>query len=140
MTGHLGSGPPGWSLGATYYVELDLAPDPACVRLARSFVDRACVSAGIDGDARDTAVLLTSEVVTNAFVHGCSVARLSAVPGADRMRVEVGDDNLRLPRMAEQCAEALNGRGLAIVDILAADWGARQDEHGKSVWFEVAVR
>jgi anti-sigma regulatory factor (Ser/Thr protein kinase) len=117
---------------------LDLEQDPAAVRRARTFVNDQCHAAGINHDTSDTAVLLTSEIVTNAFLHGRSAARVTLVTTCDRLRVEVGDDNSRLPRRADPDREALNGRGLAIVEMLAADWGAAQQSQGKIVWFELS--
>jgi anti-sigma regulatory factor (Ser/Thr protein kinase) len=117
---------------------LDLEYHPAAVRRARRFVHDQCHAAGINADTSDTAVLLTSEIVTNAFLHGRSAARVTLTAGAERLRVEVGDDNSRLPQRVEPDREALNGRGLAIVDMLAADWGAAQRREGKVVWFELA--
>ena len=96
-----------------------------------------CRAKGIGGDTLDTAVLLTSEIVTNACIHGRSVARLEVTTSAEGLLVEVGDDNSRLPELIEQDPEALNGRGLAIVSTLAADWGAHEDDWGKVVWFEI---
>jgi len=100
-------------------------------------VQDECEAAGVNGDTSDTAVLLTSEIVTNAFLHGRSGARVTLSATGGRLRVEVGDDSTALPQQVEADREALNGRGLAIVDMLAADWGAAELEGGKVVWFEL---
>lgn len=121
-------------------VRLDLEQHPAAVRRARRFVHDECRAAGFNGDTSDTAVLLTSEIVTNAFLHGRSGARVTLTATDERLRVEVDDDNTFLPQRVEADREALNGRGLAIVDMLAADWGAAQRAAGKVVWFELARR
>ena len=118
-------------------VRLDLEQHPAAVGRARRFVHDQCHAAGVNDDTSDTAVLLTSEIVTNAFLHGRSGARVTLVTTDDRLRVEVVDDNCRLPQRAEPDREALNGRGLAIVDTLAADWGSTKRGEGKVVWFEL---
>ena len=117
--------------------ELFLEPNLANVSAARRFVRTRCHALGMDVDACDTAVLLTSETVTNAFTHGRSEARirLSAVPGA--LLVEVADDNSRHPKRQEDDPDALDGRGLAIVDLMSRRWGVRDDPYGKTVWFEV---
>jgi anti-sigma regulatory factor (Ser/Thr protein kinase) len=120
-------------------VKVVLAAEPYAVRRAREVVARCSLAAGLDGDVADTAVLLTSEVVTNAIMHGRSVARLSVTTGPSGVVVEVGDDESRRPHVAEQDDEALNGRGLAIVDALARRWGVRPDGEGKVVWFEVGT-
>ena len=118
---------------------LVLAPDPASVRRARALVRQVCQEAGLSVDAVDAAVLLTSETVTNAFTHGRSEARLCAraVARGRRVRVEVSDDDSRHPQRAPRDEDSLSGRGLALVDALAASWGVRDDRYGKTVWFEV---
>ncbi len=116
---------------------LVLAPDPASVRRARALVRQVCVQAGLAEDDVDAAVLLTSETVTNAFTHGRSEARLCAVARGARVRVEVADDDSRHPQRAERDEDSLSGRGLALVEALAAAWGVRDDRYGKTVWFEV---
>jgi len=116
---------------------LVLAPDPAAVRQARAFVRSACREAGTRGDALDTVVLLTSEAVTNAFTHGRSEARLLVQAAPDRVRVEVADDNSRHPQPQDADADALDGRGITILETLASRWGVRDDPYGKTVWFEV---
>jgi len=123
--------------GGALVTTLVLPPDVAAVREARRFVQDFCTSAAIPDELRDTAVLLASETVTNAFVHGRSDARLAVtlVPGG--VLVEVGDDNSRHPRPVDADEQALDGRGLMIITALAARWGVRDDEIGKTVWFEV---
>lgn len=116
---------------------LVLEPDLSLVAVAREFVRQRCHALGMDPETCDTAVLLTSETVTNAFMHGRSEARvrLRALPGA--LLVEVADDNSRHPQRQDDDPDALDGRGLSIVDLLARRWGVRDDPYGKTVWFEV---
>ena len=116
-----------------------LAPDPVAVRQARAFVRQQCADR-LDDDTCSSAVLLTSEIVTNAFLHGRSEARLAVTIGPRTIRVEVGDDNSRQPRLVEPDPDALDGRGLALVGLLADDWGVRTETYGKTVWFVVAGR
>jgi anti-sigma regulatory factor (Ser/Thr protein kinase) len=114
-----------------------LAPQAAAVRQARNLVKEACVEAGTDQITCDAAVLLTSETVTNAFVHGRSEARLEVAAHPGSVYVEVGDDNSRHPTSQPRDEDALDGRGLEIVRLLAARWGVRDEAFGKIVWFEV---
>jgi anti-sigma regulatory factor (Ser/Thr protein kinase) len=116
---------------------LTLAPAADNVQLARHYVMRGCTEGGVSGDVCDTAVLLTSEVVTNAFLHGRSEARLSMRVDAQRVEVRVGDDNSRHPVPASLDDDALDGRGLAIIDLVAQAWGVRDDDYGKTVWFSL---
>lgn len=107
------------------------------VREARRLVRQVGGRAGLPDDVVDTAVLLTSEVVTNALLHGRSEARLTVEATGSALRVEVGDDNSRAPVRQEADAEALDGRGMTMVEALAADWGIRPEEGGKVVWLVV---
>jgi serine phosphatase RsbU (regulator of sigma subunit)/anti-sigma regulatory factor (Ser/Thr protein kinase) len=121
---------------------LVLEPDPAAVHRARSFVVQRCEEHDLSEDTRDTVELLTSEVVTNAFLHGRSRTRLDmSLSGttdlAVRVRVEVGDDNSTHPTLVAEDSGSLNGRGIALVELLATDWGVREETIGKTVWFEL---
>lgn len=116
---------------------LVLPQDLAAVSSARRFVKQHCQAVGFDDDACDTAVLLISETVTNAFIHGRSEARIRVNARPGRLLVEVADENSRHPQRAGQDDDALDGRGLAIVELLAARWGVIDDAFGKTVWFEV---
>lgn len=118
---------------------LVLDPDPAAVRRARRFVADQCDAAHVPEDPRDTAVLLTSELVTNAFTHGRSEARLEVRVQDGVVRIEVGDDNSRHPQEQQQDQDALDGRGLAILDMLCQAWGVRDEVIGKVVWFDLAA-
>jgi anti-sigma regulatory factor (Ser/Thr protein kinase) len=117
--------------------ELSRSSLPAAARRA---VAEVCRDASIGPECLDAAVLMTSEVVTNALRHGQGDVRLAV--GADHalVRVEVGDDapTRPVPRSADTDAES--GRGLLIVDALASDWGVLQAAPGKTVWFEVPAR
>jgi anti-sigma regulatory factor (Ser/Thr protein kinase) len=107
------------SCGPAAGTQVRLRCHPSSVRDAGSFIHRYCRPAGVAGEAREPVFLLTSEVVTNAFLHGRSDARLRANVAAGRMRVEVGDDSSHIPHPVEQHRDATNGRGLVIVDALA---------------------
>ncbi len=118
---------------------LTLAPNASAVSTARRLVADLCRKVGVDDEASDTAVLLTSETVTNAFTHGRSEARVAVTVSSDKVRVEVGDDNSRHPHHVVRDHDALDGRGMTIVGILATAWGVTDDPYGKVVWFEVAA-
>jgi anti-sigma regulatory factor (Ser/Thr protein kinase) len=97
-----------------------------------------------DGSA-ETAVLLLSELMTNACRH----ARVS--PGREisarcvlrdeRLRVEVSDASDVLPQLRCPSPDDESGRGLALVTALADQWDAhpRPCGIGKTVWFELKV-
>lgn len=117
--------------------DLVLARDPASVALARGHVGAACHAAGVDADTTDSALLLVSEVVTNAVLHGRGAVRLYVRASRQRLWVAVGDDSPVRPVVRDVADSSLGGRGMAIVAMLAAEWGSRDDDRGKVVWFEL---
>ncbi len=117
--------------------ELVLDPDPAAVARARFFVHDFCCRLPACGDICDTLQLLVSEVVTNAFLHGRSQARLQVTATATSLRLEVSDDNSALPALSAADPDALGGRGMALIEALTSAWGVREDPVGKTVWLEL---
>ncbi|MFV2195622.1 SpoIIE family protein phosphatase [Nocardiopsis sp. LOL_012] len=59
--------------------------------------------------------------------------------GACAVWVEVFDHDLRLPRIRSAAADDEGGRGLYLVEQLAARWGSRPTPDGKAVWFEMPM-
>jgi hypothetical protein len=87
----------------------------------------------------DTAILLTSELVTNAVIHAAgSVITLVVSCSRDQVRVDVHDTSCVLPEMADVPADAESGRGLHLVASLAQEWGYYRTPAGKAVYFTLA--
>ena len=85
--------------------------------------------------AAETAVLLASELVTNAVVHTRSTdVGLHARCDGRTLLVAVDDEDVAPPVC---CDGAAAGAGLTLVDSLAARWGWEPLAGGKRVWFEV---
>ncbi|WP_337062021.1 ATP-binding protein [Kineococcus sp. G2] len=116
-----------------------LAPEPASSRAARHVVADWCIAQGLIGEVVDTLLLLTAEVVTNAVVHGRSEVVLQLGRHGSRVRVGVTDENTRLPLRRESDPDALDGRGMALVEALADAHGVEVQPFGKVVWFDVAT-
>jgi anti-sigma regulatory factor (Ser/Thr protein kinase) len=116
---------------------LTLPPEPRAVREARRFARQACDAAALDADLCETAVLLTSETVTNAVIHARSEVRLAVTTGPIGVRIEVGDDNSAQPFLGHDDPDAIGGRGVAIVAAAASRWGVDELRNGKVVWFEL---
>lgn len=108
---------------------------PAAIPQARRFVRRHVDDAALV----ERALLLVSELATNALEHAGSAFEVTVVTGTDRVRVEVVDASHRPPMVTYRPLEAEHGRGLRIVQGLAEEWGvdARPDGDGKVVWFEL---
>ncbi|MGZ8765577.1 MAG: ATP-binding protein [Acidimicrobiia bacterium] len=105
--------------------------------VARRFVGAALRRLDTDAAVVETAQLLVSELVTNAVVHAGSAVKLSVVPRVDRVRIEVADDGSGHARLRIAGHDAVDGRGLGIVDRIARSWGSNERDGGKSVWFEL---
>ncbi len=123
--------------GMDVSAELRLEPTPRAASEARRFVSRFCAAAGINEDSCQNAALLTSEVVTNAVLHGRTEVTLRLHRPGDVIRIEVVDHNSAMPEPADRGDDASSGRGLVIVEALAARWGADPGADGKTVWFEI---
>lgn len=94
-------------------------------------------------DVVDVAVLLTSELVGNAVLHGRAPIRLQLLRRAGRLRIEVGDDGppFALPAAGSWSLTGEGGRGLMLLDALAGSWGSESSGAGltgKTLWFELA--
>jgi anti-sigma regulatory factor (Ser/Thr protein kinase) len=118
---------------------LDLLPVPEAAAQARQFVAGFCRDARVDEEDSATAVLLTSELVTNAILHArtASVLHVSVPPG--RLRVLVQDDSPAVPVRGGPGPERVGGRGLLLVEEMAWAWGVDPSSPGKDVWFELCV-
>lgn len=86
----------------------------------------------------DTAVLLTSELVTNAVRYGDIDEIVMTVEcGPDSIRVSVLDASPLPPRLTTAPLDGVGGRGILMVDHMASGWGISPDGSGKSVWFRL---
>jgi anti-sigma regulatory factor (Ser/Thr protein kinase) len=116
-----------------------LAKRPTAPAEARSRVRAAIRDWGASVDS-ETAELLTSELVTNAFRHETgSVITLAMRLSASGLRIEVHDTSPVLPVVTDAAADAETGRGLVLVAALSADWGSYRTPAGKVVYFVLAI-
>lgn len=94
-----------------------------------------------DDDAAEYAedvLLLVSELVANARLHGGGPLSLVLLQIGDGLRIEVTDRSSVLPVRRRNTHPARpGGHGLLIVDRLARRWGAEPRDGGKCVWLEV---
>jgi anti-sigma regulatory factor (Ser/Thr protein kinase) len=112
----------------------------AVVRTARRFVRDVLEDNAVADEVVETVELLTSEVITNALVHARSAPELAVRVRREMVRVEVVDVSPVVPIRRAINTDALSGRGIAIVESLASQWGvADLSAQGKTVWFEVAI-
>lgn len=110
----------------------------AAARSAREAV-LALIHVRRDTEFAQDALLVVSELVTNAVCHAGGGCTLSAWNRPHSLRVEVQDSSPDLPRFTPDPPgpAEVGGRGLHIVDTLSARWGVRSAELGKTVWAEI---
>lgn len=117
---------------------LQLPASAASTPAARRWITERL--ADLPSELVDTAVLLTSELVTNAILHAGTGVVLSIHRGPDRVRVDVADGSPVQPAVKGYGNDATIGRGLTLFDRLASAWGTRPIiPRGKIVWFELPV-
>lgn len=102
---------------------------------AREFVAKALGSNGYS-HLIDDAIVVISELATNATVHTRKPFRVSIEFSRGSVRLEVRDHSRVLPRRRDSDPSDLGGRGLLLVEALTARWGAELDRGGKVVWAE----
>jgi anti-sigma regulatory factor (Ser/Thr protein kinase) len=142
--------------------DASLPPDLASVIDARRLVQQTLSAWGIAGAPAEDALLVVSELVTNAILHAgtemvVSVERrrtrlrLAVADGSDRPAIEplpepgpdptaeVFDDpgDLDLDRLLESLPTT--GRGLKMVQALTVGWGNEPTPEGKRVWAEIGL-
>jgi anti-sigma regulatory factor (Ser/Thr protein kinase) len=109
---------------------------------ARRILDAALAKWGL-GHLADAADLITSELVTNAVMHGAEPAFLTIYTDREAddglLFVEVQDAKDAMPLERDADDDAETGRGLQIVDALAAEWGTEPARLGKLVWASLAI-
>ncbi|MGH8892618.1 MAG: ATP-binding protein [Actinomycetes bacterium] len=113
------------------------------VGIARHALADQLDAAGVAPDDRDDAMLVLSELVSNAVKHAAPLPS-----GEITVRWQVADDLLHIeitdgggagtrPTASMAALSALGGRGLDIVRTVSTQWGVTEAEDGVTVWAEV---
>jgi anti-sigma regulatory factor (Ser/Thr protein kinase) len=108
------------------------AGEVSSVRAARRFV-----VAELAAESKQTvelAALVTSELATNAVIHGASRFDVDVRAERSAVRIEVTDWGPGDPATTMTPAYGVSGRGLRIVEELADDWGWARAGDAKTVW------
>ena len=121
----------------------DIAADRNAPGLARAAVADFCAGQGIGGGAMggEIAQLVASELVTNAVVHAGTPIQLTLRLLLPLLHIAVrdaGGGDVRISGLLDETAES--GRGLVLVEALAASWGSFVPPIGKIVWAAIRVR
>jgi len=115
---------------------------PESLAAARAAVRGALTRWGPTAVA-DDAMLMTSELVANACVHGAPPVTLRLAlresPAGLKLTCEVTDAGSGMPAFPATPRDEEHGRGLAVVAALADEWGTRPRQPGTAAWFRLAV-
>jgi anti-sigma regulatory factor (Ser/Thr protein kinase) len=117
----------------SHRIELEAAITSCSV--ARRFVVETLVDA--NDELRLDAELLTSEIVTNALLHATGPVVLEVYANRGTYRIAVSDDSPIPPSCKGYRADDATGRGVEMMDVLAAAWGWYLSGGGKVVWFDL---
>ena len=118
----------------TMDVQEDLAELPAVRHWANGILAEATLSEPENWQV----VILLDELVANAISHGSPPITVTLTVLPDAVRGEVADGSNYLPAVGHAGSDQAGGRGMELVEKLAARWGTLIANHGKTVWFEVA--
>ena len=124
-------------------------PEPKAAAAARRFVrdtleEWAVARAADQRGLVDDAVLLTSELVTNAVVHAGTAVQVTCrlADGAVEVVVSDGHPGRLVPEAPDReplATERTGGRGLLMPAALASAWGVAYGRASKAVWFRLAL-
>lgn len=114
-----------------------LPADPSSARVARGLVRDQLDRAGVGAVALDAAVLVASELVTNAVRHGTGRIVLLLRAGPDGFRIGVSDESPRTPAVVSPYEGG--GRGMLVVEAVSSGWEVERRPVGKTVWVRFAL-
>jgi serine/threonine-protein kinase RsbW len=112
----------------------DLAAGAAARRIVR-----ARFGPVVTGDTLDDVLLVVSELVSNAVLHGTGDIELRIAYDGTRITGDVADQGAGFTRVRRaRTADEIGGHGLRVVDRIASCWGVHDDS--SQVWFEIPDR
>ena len=97
---------------------------------------------GVGTPMRDDAVLVLSELVSNAIKHAAPLPSgdisVCWALQQDRLHLEITDGGaLTRPQAAVAAVSSLGGRGLDIVRTICSEWGVTEDGNAVTVWADL---
>jgi anti-sigma regulatory factor (Ser/Thr protein kinase)/anti-anti-sigma regulatory factor len=123
----------------------DLVAGTAAPGEARALLADACEAWGVP-QALDAALIVVSELVTNAVVHASGAVRLTVLLRRSHLHLVVRDASPDPPRRLEAALRSnsgisldAGGRGLPVLDAVCRSWGHVSSDSGKAVWGIVDV-
>ena len=136
--------PPDLVVGATALCQILLAAAPEAAKTARDFTSSTLRDWHLDGLIQE-AVLVASELVTNAIRHGRCTSGAAKVElawrrQASRVICTVTDCSPQAPVLGSADQDSESGRGLQVVQAIAATWGWMMlSASTKAVWAALTI-
>lgn len=125
-------------VGQQRVAEVTLPAKATSPARARRFIDATLADWGLDGG--DDLVLVASELTTNALLHARTPMRVRLAEEDEGIRLSVQDGSGQPPRERGFSVESGTGRGLLLLESVAAEWGVEPHEgDGKTVWCLVVL-
>ena len=116
-----------------------LAEDPRSSSAARRIVREKCAEWDCE-QVMESALLVASELVTNAVTHGASECDFRLFRTDSRLRIEAEDRGSGSPDIRDSKSGDEHGRGLLLVSALSSAWGVESVPRGrKRVWADLLV-
>jgi anti-sigma regulatory factor (Ser/Thr protein kinase) len=106
--------------------------DPAMIRGARQAFRRWLDERRVTNT--EDAMLVLSELVTNAMVHARAGCTIEVQHRDDLLRLDVRDPSPEPPIISSAQPDGIGGRGLRLVAAIAQAWGWEPTDGGKRVW------
>lgn len=120
---------------------LQLNARETTIAAARHWVVRQATDAGLKSPLIPVVALLSSELITNALLHGPprGLVTVRFLSPAATVRVEVDDSSSTPPVLRQPDRSTIGGRGLILIETYAHAWGwGPRGKDGKTVWFSLA--
>jgi anti-sigma regulatory factor (Ser/Thr protein kinase) len=114
---------------------------PAVSAAARRVAHDWCDARLISEDTSRDVVLVVSELVTNALLHGQGRITLDLDVDEDDVVVQVSDKLRQGPPIVAQVPDVLSvfGRGWLMTQSIARTTGVNNTLHGKTVWARIPI-
>jgi len=122
------------------HLDLPLVDDLSSGRHARAVLRGCCQEWGVADYTCEVALLLGSELVTNAVLHATGPVRLCVEVDGEFLRLAVSDASSDQPRRRAAPPEAGGGRGLLLLEELSQEWGVSEVPDGKAVWCLIPLK
>jgi len=123
------------------HLEVALAAGSRAPREGRDHVHAFLDAQGLNRQVGEAALVIASELVTNAVVHASAPIRLDITVRDHTLQLAVhdGDASAAVVAIPRAGRGDISGRGLELVASLARCWGVQADTNGKHVWAEIDV-